>query len=435
MDSTRFLRNLAIAWGVAITLAGCASANKRFEQGAQLEREGRPAEAADRYIQALKKDSHLDSARVGLRNAGAAAIAQYLATANDPSTQAPAAADAYLSVDALQKAALAVGIFLPGPTGYAESRRAAFDKAIARAISDAPLYAAQGQYDQAMSRLQHAATTYEPSAAQAAAMGANGATVMLAWGHAEMSAGNFRSAFGRVDRMSEVPGATQAQIDDARNLQNDAVRRGTRRIAVMPVWATVAAQAQLPDDALPALGDALTETPWINPPPFVAIFPPDQVAQEVRRQGMARRTLASYEAARVARSLGADFAVVAEIDSVSRQDISVRSTRRPVRTTRGADTAFTIEEGTARIYARATYAVIGLDGQQASGYPSTTVSFTAPFSRVRYAGDYRTLDLSRSDRDLFERSRAEVDLARSFASAMSPRLADAVFAEVLRRIP
>ena len=75
------IRQLSIAFALALSLTACASANKRLEQGQELQRSGRPAEAAERYIQALKKNSRLDSARVGLRTAGAAAIEDYMRVA------------------------------------------------------------------------------------------------------------------------------------------------------------------------------------------------------------------------------------------------------------------------------------------------------------------------------------------------------------------
>ena len=124
------IRKLALAFA-ALSLTACASANKRLEQGQKVESEGRPAEAAERYIQALKKNSRLDSARAGLKRAGAAAMEQYMRTANDPATQAPVAADAYLSFDDLQKRALEVGVFLPEPNGYAAAKRAAFGNPLA----------------------------------------------------------------------------------------------------------------------------------------------------------------------------------------------------------------------------------------------------------------------------------------------------------------
>src|SRR4051794_9319280 len=66
----------------ALALAGCASAGKRLEQGVQLEQQGRPADAAQRYIDALKKDPSLGEARTRLLDAGQRAIADYLRDAD-----------------------------------------------------------------------------------------------------------------------------------------------------------------------------------------------------------------------------------------------------------------------------------------------------------------------------------------------------------------
>ena len=46
--------------------AGCMSANKRLEQGMKLEERGRPADAARRYIDALRRDPSLADARARL---------------------------------------------------------------------------------------------------------------------------------------------------------------------------------------------------------------------------------------------------------------------------------------------------------------------------------------------------------------------------------
>jgi hypothetical protein len=435
MNISRLIRNLTFAAAAAVTMTACASANKRLEQGQELQAKGRPAEAADRYIQALKKDSRLDSARVNLRIAGGQAIDQYMQAATAPGTSPYVTADNYLAIDALQKRALEVGIFLPGPNGYDETRRAAFDRAIATAVTDARLLINTREYAEALSRLQRAATAYQPTVAQASVLGGGGADVMIAWAKADTAQGNFRAGYTRVERMAEVTGATQKQVDEARTIQAAALARGTRRVAVLPAWGTVAARNALPEDALLSLGDALNENPWLSPPPFIAMTPPDQVEREVRRQGMARRTVSSFEAARIARSVGADFAIVTEVDSVSRQDLNVRVTRRPARTNRGLDTAYYVEEGTARLFARATYSVVDLQGVRGTDFPSVSASVNSQFTRIRYNGDYRSLDLRQAERDLFERARVEGDLARTFATALSPRLAEAVFTEVTRRIP
>ncbi|HEX5727533.1 MAG TPA: hypothetical protein VFX98_18820, partial [Longimicrobiaceae bacterium] len=58
--------------------AGCVTAAERFEQGVELEERGRPADAAERYIDALRKDPSLADARRRLQDAGDRAAADYL---------------------------------------------------------------------------------------------------------------------------------------------------------------------------------------------------------------------------------------------------------------------------------------------------------------------------------------------------------------------
>jgi tetratricopeptide (TPR) repeat protein len=429
----RMIQKLSIAIAVAVSLAACASAAKRVEQGQELQRAGRPAEAAERYIQALKKDQKLDSARVGLRTAGAAAIDGYLRAAADPMANPYAAADAYVAIDDLARRSLEVGIYLVVPNDYNTRRRAAFDNAIATVVADARQLAVQRQFADALNRLTRAGTAYQPTSAQSNAIGNAGADVALAWARADTTDGHFRSAFERVDPIPAIPGVSRAQTDEARAIQTAALARGTRRVAIVPPSATVAARLQLPDDALPSLSDALRENPWASPPRFVDLVPPDLVERELRGPG-GRRTLSASEAARLGRTLGADYVVISEIDSVRRVESGVRVTRRPARTTRGVDTAYVIEEGTARLDAHATFVLIDQSGQRWTDYQPVTASASGSFTRVRFAGDYRTLDLPQAERDLFARG-ANDELARSFVGAMSPRLADAIFAEVGRRIP
>lgn len=430
------IRQLSIAIGATLSLAACASANKRVEQGQQLQRAGRPAEAAERYIQALKKNQTFDSARVGLRTAGAAAIEGYLRTAADPVASPYGAADAYIAIDDLTRRALEVGIYLVVPNDYADRRRSALDNALDNVVVDARQLAFRHQFDEAIRRLDRASNAYQPDPGHVSALGGGRANVLLAWARADTVDRQFRLAFGRVDEIvaGHIVGATSQQAEDAHALQAAALARGTRRVAVVPAWATVAARRDLPDDALPSLGDALRENPWASPPRFVELVPPDQLERELRRLGITRRTLNNAEAGRLGQALGAEAVVVTEIDSVRREEVNVRVTRRPARTTRGVDTAYVIEEGQARLYARATFVLIDRDGRRWTDYQPVTASASGSFIRVRFAGDYRTLDLRQAERDLFAHGSND-ELARSFVGAMSPRLANAVFAEVVRWIP
>ncbi len=118
-----------------------------------------------------------------------------------------------------------------------------------------------------------------------------------------------------------------------------------------------------------------------------------------------------------------------------RDETNVRTTRRGVRTRAGADTAFMIDEGSARLFGRATFVLIDRDGNRGSEYLSVTASASAPFTRARYAGDWGTLDFRLGERELFARGGDDSELVRAFVAALSPRLGETVFAELVRRIP
>jgi len=420
-------------------LSACASANKRVEQGQRLEREGRAADAAARYVQALRKDGALESARAGLRDAGTRAVADYLAqaAAADTAGRPDDAADAFVAADALRRDASAVAVEIPAPDDYYARRRATLDRAIAAALGDARTLAAGGQYDDAVRRLDHA-TRWAPNGEQASRLAGAQADAHLAWARADSSCGRFRSAFDRAAKVFDVAGVAAGDAERARALQEAALARGARRVAVVPVWATEPARRALPDEALPALADAMVDKPWTEPPRFVLLTTPSDVQRELRRLDASRRVLSRTEAARLARALDVDYLVVAVVDSVRGGESNLKTTRRAVKTSGGADTAYTVEEGKRRLYARVAYEVYDADTQRPVERETVDATATADLKRGRFAGDPRTLDLPRGDRALFDRGaqdRAERDLVRDLVDGLSPRLARSVFDAVLRRVP
>src|SRR5829696_2586814 len=116
--------------------AGCMSAGKRLEQGIKLEERGRPADAARRYVDALRRDPNLADARARLQESGRLAVEQCLAesgahsSAGNPSD----AAEALLQLDALRRDVASVGVELAVPADYAQHRRAVLDAAIEGSI-------------------------------------------------------------------------------------------------------------------------------------------------------------------------------------------------------------------------------------------------------------------------------------------------------------
>ncbi|MEO7086998.1 MAG: hypothetical protein ABI442_11405, partial [Gemmatimonadaceae bacterium] len=114
----------AICAAIAVVLigTGCASATKRYEQGKELEGQGRPADAAQRYISTLKKDPSYTEARDRLVESGRIAIAEYARQADALATTGAYtdAADVLWAADELLHDASVVGVTLQTSPGYAE---------------------------------------------------------------------------------------------------------------------------------------------------------------------------------------------------------------------------------------------------------------------------------------------------------------------------
>ncbi|HYJ79161.1 MAG TPA: hypothetical protein VEW03_06155, partial [Longimicrobiaceae bacterium] len=165
-------RRVGAALTLALAVAACASAEKRYEQGMELEQRGRPADAAERYIDALKKDPRLADARPRLQESGDRAVMDYLGEAGalEAAGRADEAVDVLLRLDALRRDAAAVGVTLSVPADYLARRRATLDRAVDDAIRAALELARAGRPDDADRRLARAVDRFEPSPAQRAAL-------------------------------------------------------------------------------------------------------------------------------------------------------------------------------------------------------------------------------------------------------------------------
>lgn len=153
MSSSQFRRpRHPIGWigalALVLTIGGCASANKRYQQGSELERQGQYVEAARKYIDALKKDGEHPQARAGLREVGPRAVDSFLENARlaAASGREPDAADGYLRLDEFLAAAASVGEPLAHPSDYAAQRRTMFDEAIGALIDDGRAYEEAGEW-------------------------------------------------------------------------------------------------------------------------------------------------------------------------------------------------------------------------------------------------------------------------------------------------
>ncbi|HEV7590888.1 MAG TPA: hypothetical protein VGO40_22445 [Longimicrobium sp.] len=429
----RFVARTAVAVALAAS-AGCASANKRYEQGVQLEQQGRAADAAQRYIDALKKDRTLADARTRLLDAGQRAIADYLrdADAAESSGRYGDAAESLRRLDALRGDAGAVGVSLPVPGGYEQRRATTFERAVDQALAEAEGALQRRDYPGAVRMLDRVAERWHATPEQRARLDRSRQDAQLAWAEGEMSAGRYRSAF---DHARQAGGGMAA--GRSAELQEEALRRGTVQVAVFPVGAPSRMDDRVRASVLPELNDALALGPWARSPQWIDVLNPVAASRLARQRGWWGRDIQPYEAVSMGRQLGARMAVTLTLDSIRRTEAGVESVRRTVRTRAGADTAYTVREGRLETWARVAWQLVDVDGYRGAGEAgSVSARSSTRFRHATYAGDWRDLELPQAERALFQRQDEGYnrETVRELANGLTDSLGRAVFDALLRRI-
>ena len=328
---------------VLVALAtGCASAEKRLEQGMESEAEGSYYQAAIRYVEALEKDAALGEARDRLLEASDSAVSIGVAAAASHTREGNpvGAAEEFLTLDRLIGGARGVGVRVPTPTEYTEERRSAFDDAIAAFMARSEDAANRRQWGEARQALNRVRRDLAPSAAQSEASQTAEAYLLLTWAESEENDGRLRGSFvlagealaslrpapadlvdgaealrARAMRPCGLPGdllltwaeseendgrlrgsfvlagealaslrpAPADLVDGAEALRARAIANGTRALAVFPVTVTAPVREQMDGDLDEELADLLELVYWRAPPPFLVVSDPVVVRQVLRR--------------------------------------------------------------------------------------------------------------------------------------------------------
>jgi hypothetical protein len=429
------------ACAAALAVAsGCASAEKRLEQGMTLEQRGRPADAARRYIDALEKEPALPGARERLQRSADLAAAEMIARAGalESAGRAAEAADVILDLDALRAETARLQVRTAVPADYAQRRRATLDRAIDEAVATSGSAVGRSDFGRASERLERAMRRWEPSAGQRAALDRARFDTHAGWAEAELRAGRFRAAHERAAAATRTTAPESQDVERVFAIQREALRLGTVAVAVMPVSARAADRERLPADFLAELNDELELNRWSRPPLFVRILDPREVRGSARRHGYPRDEPTTRDAVSLGRQLGARFVIVPVIDSVEVGESGVRETRRAVRTQASADTAFTLREGRRTLRARIAYRVVDVEEGGAPDTGSLWSDASGDFREGRYAGDWRDLVLPARDRALFDPrrlNRADRGVAGELSSELASELEREIFDRMLREIP
>lgn len=438
---SRYRRAAAVAALLPMMLAaGCMSASKRLEQGMKLEERGRPADAAQRYIDALRRDGSLSEARQRLDETGGEAVRQYLAESDAAASagQPEDAADLLLRLDALRRDAAGVGVQLAVPADYASRRRQVLDAAIEQAVDRGGEMASARRFGDALGRLDRAADRWQPSAEQRARLNDARVDAYVAWSEHEAGQGRFRSAYNVAGRAISALGRDFPRAGELMELQERAVEEGTVRVAILPVEPETSVDDELPVEWLREVQEELEESAWEQAPMFIEVIDPREVRRRMRRgEGGTRPRAGTTQAASLGRALGADLVVRMSVDSTRTQERDVRTERRTARLRTGEDTAYTVRAGTRELWARLRYDVIDVQDRRSVSEDVVHAEGQARFREAVFQGNWRQLMLSRDEQAVFgdERRRHERhQLWRSLTDELNERVGRELFEDILRLV-
>ncbi len=421
------------------TLIGCASAKKKFEEGTKLEAEGRFAEAARHYIEALRKDSDLEPARIRLQETGDRAVAEYLAEADREARAGryEPAAEAYFATDRLTADAASVGVSLVVPENYDAARRGILDKAIDELMTRGVEAENDGQWSEADRAYVKILERYEPSPEQTQVAERSRFRVLVRWAEADLARQNYRAAYERAgEAIAMAGGPDQPAADAAVAVQNRALEEGTLFVGILPTWRTEAAADLIPRDFIEDLDDALQLEYWSQPPLFIALAEPALIRRELRRQGYRRQLLSNRQVGDVARAVDADLAVFVEIDQFTIEEREIKTRERGVETRAGVDTVFVEEKGKLRYDVRITYTLVDDRGREVY-QGRVTDREEGRFERGIYNGDHNDLKLNRGQRRLFDRDEQreqEREIEEKLLVSLTEKMAQAIYEHLLREV-
>jgi tetratricopeptide (TPR) repeat protein len=335
-----------LVFSVIGALTACASAGKRLEQGLEAEAVGAYYEATVRYLEALEKDESLAEARERALVAGDSALTHGMADAANlrASGEAAEAAEQYLALDRLLVQGREVGVQMPTPAGYAETRRMTLDSAIEDLMRSGEDARRDGRWSEARGLFQRARRDFSPSSQQRAESERAEARSLIDWAEAEETQGRFRRAYDLAAQAMDVSRSQPADIaEQASYIQDRALVSGSHIMAVFPVTATAPVRERMDGDLDQQLADLLELDYWRSPPLFVVVADPVEVRQLTRRLTPPGSPLRPGP---ILSEVDADFGVLVELVALDRTERDARREIREARTLDGRKTNYTVESGT-----------------------------------------------------------------------------------------
>ena len=324
------LRRFFLALPLLLTTA-CASAADRFNDGLELQAQGRYMEAAYRYADAVEKDPSLQEARDRLLIVGDSAIMLALEEADrlDGRGEPIGAARQYQSIDRLMSRVRSVGMRLLEPDGYRVARRTAFEAAIEWYMVEGEDASREGRWEDAIRAFASARDDFSPSRDQREASLDAQTRVIIDWAEVELGDRRPRAAYGIAERALSVRRSTPRPIVlEVRDLQDRALAMGTVVVAALPVSATGRVRDIVGTELEVELDEGMETGYWRDTPPFVQMADANILRRELR--GLLRGRIPQSPAlvGRALNLIGADYGVMVEITSIRISDENIEVEQR-----------------------------------------------------------------------------------------------------------
>ena len=433
-----------------ILAAGCVSTQKRYEKATCLESEGRYAEAARYYAKVLKKEPAREEAYTRLADVGGRAIDGFLTDAEDAEREGDydEAVQALERLDALRALADEVGVDLAVPERYADYRASLTEQAVTEWLRRGERAERERRWAEALNAYERAAGRYAVPPAQQADLVQRQADVLLRWSEDELAAEHYRAAFDRAGQAADLLSPDVPATRVAYQLQEEALDRGARYVAFLPVAIGEAAET-VPSDLLRDLDDVLRDARWDASPFLVPIdAAPGRSPRRAprRRTGAAPRPLTARQAAALGRDLGADFVVAVDLVQFEREETvesewtrSARFRRKLSDTERvlSRDTTYTEQHLDVDLEAELTYRIIDVRSRRVLEEGTIETDVDGEIRRGVFKGDWERLDLSDDERDLFSpdvQRQREAEIEVELVDRLAEQLVDDFYGDLLDEI-
>ncbi len=422
-------------------IAACVSVERRIKKGEAMEDAGRFEEAAQAYIRALEKDPNREDVRGRLESAGTQAVDALLRRAYAlESTEAYEDVLAVINrIDSLRSRSADVGVALPVPDDYAGFREEMTAAAIDSLFRQGEQAEQSGDWAGAVRSYSRLKNNYSLSSTEIRQVNEALGGSFINWAEQDLANAFYRDSFNHAQQAIDILGPDGTAGMYALEIQQAALDEGTRTVAVLPFWLENRVGRDVSRGKARELYDVTLYEYLDEPVLFVVFAEPGDIHREIRRLNLRDQPLSRQMAARVGQNLGVDFVVIGWVDSfVHEENILQEETHRvPLRSDKTRLAEYVEQRYRLRITAAFAYRIIDSFTRRNLYDDTFREEVSDQFNRGIYDGDFNNLDLSRSERRLFNAERLyedEQDLEDRLTDKIAERLADNLRKRILGMI-